>query len=65
MTYYSAMSTTHTHDHVLPQPTWVLVLRAVQLVTAIIVLGLAAYGITYLSFDGDDMNLFTVSPWSL
>jgi hypothetical protein len=48
-------------NHVLPLPQWLLVIRGLQLATAIVVLGLAAYGVTYLSFDGIDLTLFTVS----
>jgi hypothetical protein len=48
-------------EHILQVPQVVLGLRIVQLVTAVAVLGLAAYGITFLSFDGDDLTLFTVS----
>lgn len=36
-----------------------LAFRSLQLVTALAILGLAAYGITYLSFDGIDLTLFT------
>ena len=48
-------------EHVLKVPAVVLGLRIVQLATAVAILGLAAYGVTYLSFDGDDLTLFTVS----
>ncbi|KAM3065617.1 hypothetical protein ACMFMF_010839 [Clarireedia jacksonii] len=34
-------------------------LRIAQLVVAVAVLGLSAYGIYYLSFDGDNMTLFS------
>ena len=51
-------------DHILQVPPVVLGLRIVQLITAIVILGLAAYGITFISFDGDDLSLFTVRPWS-
>ncbi len=44
----------------LAQPRAMLVLRKVQLFTAIAVMGLAAYGITFLSFDGIDLMMFTV-----
>lgn len=46
-------------DHILQVPAVVLGLRIVQLVTAIVILGLAAYGIEFWSFDGDDLSLFT------
>jgi hypothetical protein len=48
-------------DHVLKiAPTFLLVFRSLQLATAVIVLGLTAYGENYLSFDGDGLMLFTV-----
>jgi hypothetical protein len=48
-------------DHVLKiAPTFLLVVRSLQLATAVAILGLAAYGETYLSFDGDGLILFTV-----
>lgn len=49
-------------DHILTLPKGFIALRILQLITAIVVLGLAAYGIQYLSFDGDDLSLFTVRP---
>lgn len=49
-------------DHVLGLPSFVLAFRILQLVTALAIMGLAAYGITYLSFDGVDLTLFTVHP---
>jgi hypothetical protein len=48
-------------DHILPVPTFLLGLRIVQLVTAVAILGLAAFGVTYIAFDGDSLTLFTVS----
>ncbi len=47
-------------DHVLGLPRFVLLFRILQLVTALAIMGLAAYGITFLSFDGVDLTLFTV-----
>jgi hypothetical protein len=48
-------------DHVLKvAPTFLLVLRSLQLATAVAILGLSAYGENYLSFDGDGLMLFTV-----
>jgi hypothetical protein len=52
-------------DHVLALPSFVLAFRILQLVTALAILGLAAYGVTYWSFDGDDLTLFTVQPLPL
>ena len=48
-------------DHILLVPKPLIGLRFVQLVTAVAILGLSAYGVTYLSFDGDSLTLFTVS----
>jgi len=45
--------------HVLVLPKALFVLRVFQLATALAILGLAAYGITFLSFDGIDLTLFT------
>jgi hypothetical protein len=47
-------------DHLLGLPSFVLAFRILQLVTALAIMGLAAYGITFLSFDGIDLTLFTV-----
>jgi len=47
-------------DHVLALPQFILAFRILQLVTAIAILGLSAYGVTYYSFDGNDLTLFTV-----
>ncbi|KIM92933.1 hypothetical protein OIDMADRAFT_62057 [Oidiodendron maius Zn] len=47
-------------DHVLKiAPTFLLVFRSLQLATAVAILGLAAYGENYYSFDGDGLMLFT------
>jgi hypothetical protein len=51
-------------DHVLALPSFVLAFRILQLVTALAIMGLAAYGITFLAFDGVDLTLFTVHPLS-
>jgi len=50
-------------DHVLALPSFVLRFRIFQLVTALAILGLSAYGITFLSFDGIDLTLFSVRPF--
>ena len=47
-------------DHLLANPKFLLAFRILQLVTAVAILGLAAYGITFLSFDGVDLTMFTV-----
>ncbi len=41
-------------------PKGFIALRILQLVTAIAILGLAGYGIHYVSFDGIDLTMFTV-----
>ncbi|OBT40519.1 hypothetical protein VE00_08992 [Pseudogymnoascus sp. WSF 3629] len=46
-------------NHILPLPKAVFALKIVQLVIAIVVLGLAAYGVTFIAFDGDSLMLFT------
>jgi hypothetical protein len=51
-------------DHLLVLPPFVLAFRILQLVTAVVILGLSAYGVTFLSFDGDDLTLFTARPLS-
>lgn len=38
-----------------------IAIRIVQLVLAVIILGLDAYGLSLLSFTGDELNMFTVS----
>jgi hypothetical protein len=49
-----------TRDHILNVPKAVFGLRIAQLVIAVVILGLAAYGVTFSSFDGDGLTLFTV-----
>lgn len=49
-------------SHILPLPKAVFGLKVAQLVVAIVILGLAAYGVTFIAFDGDSLTLFTV--WS-
>lgn len=46
-------------DHILAAPLFTNGLRIAQLVVAIVILGLSAYGVTFFSFDGDDLTLFT------
>jgi len=49
--------------HLLPFPIWMIVLRAAQLVLAIIILGFAAYGVNYYpfsgGFEGVDLTMYT------
>ena len=47
-------------DHVLVQPFFLLVLRFVQAVVGVVILGLTGYGVTKFAFDGDSLMLFTV-----
>jgi hypothetical protein len=47
-------------EHLLGLPAFMLAFRILQLVTALAIMGLAAYGITFLSFDGIDLTLFSV-----
>lgn len=54
------MSSETGREHFVEVPQFALAIRILQIVTAIVVLGLAGYGITYFSFDGDDLMLFTV-----
>ncbi len=46
--------------HILALPKGFIALRILQLVTALVILGLAAYGIHFVSFDGVDLTMFTV-----
>jgi hypothetical protein len=48
-------------DHVLNVPQTVFISRISQLVVAVVIMGLAAYGIYYLSFDAIDLTMFSVS----
>ena len=51
------MSTT---SHVIDAPVFLHGFRIAQFVVALIILGLAAYGVTFWAFDGDSLILFTV-----
>jgi len=50
-------------SHVLPFPTWTIVLRGLQLALGITIMGLAAYGINYFpisgGYDGIDLTMYT------
>jgi len=46
-------------SHILPLSKAVLGLKIAQLIVAITILGLAAYGVTFVAFDGDSLTLFT------
>jgi len=52
------MSTTTRH-HLVSEPKFVLVFRFLQLATAVVVLGLASYDLTFLVFDGIGITLFS------
>lgn len=54
-----------TKNHVLVVPKAVFILRCFQLATAVAVMGLMAYGITFYSFDADNLMMFTVRPLPL
>ncbi len=49
-------------EHILPQPKGFLALRIVQLVLAVVLLAMGAFGIAAynISYDGVDMILFSV-----
>jgi len=46
-------------SHILPLPKAVFGLKIAQLVISVVILGLAAYGVTFVAFDGDSLMLFT------
>jgi hypothetical protein len=51
---------TETHDnHIVKLPLWVWILKIVQGVLAVIILGLAAYGVHWFSLDAWSLALFT------
>ncbi len=47
-------------EHIPVYPKGFVAIRVVQLVLALITLGLSAYGVTYLVFSGDCLSIFTV-----
>lgn len=47
-------------SHILPLPKAVFGLKIAQLVLSVVILGLCAYGVTFVVFDGDALMLFTV-----
>lgn len=49
-----------TRDHVLQLPLYLSVLRVIQIVLAVILLGLAAYTLSVLVYPGLSLTLFTV-----
>lgn len=48
-------------EHIPIYPKGFIALRIVQLVMALVILGLCAYSLTLISFSGNDLSLFTVS----
>jgi hypothetical protein len=54
------MESNNPRGHVLATPRFFLGLRAFQLVVAIVILGMSAYGIHYVSYNGFCLSLFTV-----
>ena len=59
LSYIAEMATTHSRDHVITG-TMTVFLRILQLLIALTVVGLAAYGLTFLVFSGVELNMFTV-----
>jgi hypothetical protein len=49
-----------TRDHVLELPRFILILRIVQIVLALGVLGIAAYAISNFNIDAEDLLLYCV-----
>jgi hypothetical protein len=49
------------NDHFLPLPSFVWILRIVQLVLSVIILGLAAANVDVAPFDAHGLAVFTVS----
>ena len=49
-------------NHVLRTPIYIPIIRAFQLLFAVILLGLSAYGVSQAYYDGFGATLFTVSP---
>ena len=48
-------------EHVPLYPKGFIAIRIVQLVVAVIILGLIAYSMSLIIFDGNCLNIFTVS----
>ena len=48
-------------EHIPTYPRGFIALRIVQLVVALVILGLCAYSLTLISFSGNSLSLFTVS----
>lgn len=51
-------------DHIIKLPIWVWILKIIQAVIAVLVLGFSAYGVHWIAFDAYALALFTVSIWS-
>lgn len=47
-------------EHFPLYPNNFIAIRIVQLVLALIILGLSGYGVTYFAFAGDSLTLFSV-----
>ncbi len=47
-------------EHIPVYPKGFIAIRIIQLVLALIIVGLDAYGLSLLIFDGDSLNIFTV-----
>lgn len=48
-------------EHIPIYPRGFIALRIVQLIVALVILGLSAYSLTLISFSGNSLTLFTVS----
>lgn len=48
-------------EHIPIYPKGFIAVRIIQLVIAVIILGLIAYSMSLLIFDGNSLNIFTVS----
>lgn len=48
-------------EHIPIYPKGFIAIRIIQLVIAVIILGLIAYSLSLIIFDGNSLNIFTVS----
>jgi hypothetical protein len=58
--YYTNVNTMTTH--VITLPKWILVLRAFQLLFAVIVLGVSAYGLYWIAFNVSTRKMLFKMP---
>ncbi|WPH00678.1 Hypothetical protein R9X50_00350800 [Acrodontium crateriforme] len=52
------------HAHIIEQPKWVEIIRIVQAVLSVILLGFSAYGVSYIAFNAYCLTLFT-ALWTI